>query len=102
VPADIPAELMEKLTEPAPVPLTTLGVNHGAASETDQFSVPAPVLLIVRVWALGLLPPCNPVNDRLVALKPIVGVGAAVTESVTAMDWGVFVAPDAAIITLPE
>ena len=102
VPADIPAVLTENVTEPAPVPLRTLGVNHGALSDTDQFSVPAPALLIVSVWAVGLLPPWTPLNDRLLALRPIVGVGAAVIESVTAIDWGVLVAPDAAIITLPE
>ena len=47
VPADMPAVLMDSVTEPAPVPLETLGVSHGAFSEIDQLSVPAPVLLIV-------------------------------------------------------
>jgi len=41
-------------------------------------------------------------NDRLLALRPIVGVGAAVTDSVTGIDCGVFVAPEAAITTFPE
>jgi len=41
-------------------------------------------------------------NDRLVALRPIVGVGAAVIDSVTGMDCGVFEAPEAAITMLPE
>jgi hypothetical protein len=49
VPADIPVILIENVTEPAPVPLRTLGVNQGAFSEIDQFSVPAPVLVIVSV-----------------------------------------------------
>ena len=47
VPADIPAELTTRETEPEPVPLTTLGVNQGAFSVIDQFSVPAPELLMV-------------------------------------------------------
>ena len=49
VPADIPAELMLRTIEPAPVPLKTLGVSQGAFSETAQLSVPAPVLLIASV-----------------------------------------------------
>ncbi len=49
VPTDIPAELMFRTTEPAPLPVTTLGVNQDAFSETDQLRVPAPVLLIVRL-----------------------------------------------------
>ena len=73
-------------TEPAPDPLSTLGVSHAAFSARAQFSVPAPVLLMLIVWAAGLLAPWLAVNDRLVALNPIVGVGAAVTESMTAID----------------
>ena len=49
VPADMPAVLMDSVTEPAPVPLETLGVSHGEFSEIDQLRVPAPVLLIVSV-----------------------------------------------------
>jgi len=49
VPADIPAELMLRTIDPAPVPLKTLGVSQGAFSETDQLRVPAPVLLIASV-----------------------------------------------------
>ena len=46
VPADIPAELTLRTIDPAPLPLTTLGVSHGEFSETVQLRVPAPVLLI--------------------------------------------------------
>ena len=46
-PADIPAVLTIRETEPEPVPLKTLGVNQGAFSVIDQFSVPAPELLMV-------------------------------------------------------
>jgi hypothetical protein len=86
VPADIPVVLTFSATDPAPVPLTTLGVNHAAFSVTVQFKVAAPVLLMLRVWVAGLLAPCIAVNERAVALRPIVGVGAAVTESMTPID----------------
>lgn len=75
-----------RATDPAPDPLSTLGVNHAAFSARVQVSEPAPVLLMLIVWETGLLAPCIAVYDRLVALKPIVGVGAAVTESMTAID----------------
>jgi hypothetical protein len=45
----MPDVLIARVTEPAPVPLMTLGVSQGAFSETDQFNVPAPVLLIESV-----------------------------------------------------
>jgi hypothetical protein len=48
VPADSPVELTDKLTDPAPVPLRTLAANQDALSDIDQFSVPAPALLIIR------------------------------------------------------
>jgi hypothetical protein len=86
VPADIPVVLTFRATEPAPVPPATLGVNHDAFSVTVQFRVPAPLLPILRVWTPGLLPPCTAVKERLVALRPMVGVGAAVTDSMTATD----------------
>jgi hypothetical protein len=49
VPADIPDVFIPNVSEPVPVPLRTLGVNQGAFSETDQLSVPVPVLLIMSV-----------------------------------------------------
>ena len=49
VPADIPAEVMLRTIDPAPLPLKTLGVNQGAFSETDQLRVPVPVLLSASV-----------------------------------------------------
>jgi len=49
-----------------------------------QFKVPPPVLLIFRVLAMGLPPPCWAVKDRLIGLAPIAGgTGAAVTVNVT-------------------
>jgi hypothetical protein len=56
---------------------------------------------MLSVWALGLLPPCIDVKAKFVALRPIVGVGAAVTESMTAIDCGVLLAPVAASVTVP-
>jgi hypothetical protein len=49
VPADMPDVLIASPTDPAPVPLKTLGVSQAALSETDQLRVPVPVLLIDRV-----------------------------------------------------
>ena len=49
VPADIPAEVMLRTIDPAPLPLKTLSVSQGAFSETDQLRVPVPVLLIASV-----------------------------------------------------
>jgi hypothetical protein len=49
VPADMLDVLIASDTEPAPAPLSTLGVSQAALSETDQFRVPVPVLLIDRV-----------------------------------------------------
>jgi hypothetical protein len=68
---------MAREIEPAPVPLKPLGVSQVAFSERDQLRVPAPVLLIMSVCGLGLLPPCTLVKEKLVALRPMVGVGAA-------------------------
>ena len=51
-----------------------------------QLKVPPPVLLTFRGWAVGLLPPCWAVKERLVGLAPIAGgTGAAVTVNVTGM-----------------
>jgi hypothetical protein len=59
-----------------------------------QVNVPPPVLLIVTVWAAGLLPPCCAVKDRLVGLMPMAGgTGAGVTMKVTGTVTGVTPAP---------
>jgi hypothetical protein len=58
---------------PGPVPEAGLSDNHAALSLALQFNVPPPVLLIVTVWAAGLLPPCCAVKDRLVGLMPMAG-----------------------------
>ena len=62
------------VTAPLPVPEAGLTVNQAALSLAVQLSVPPPVLLMVRVCAKGLLPPCWAVKDRLVGLIPIAGL----------------------------
>jgi len=61
------------VTAPVPVPEAGLRDNHAALSLALQVRVPPPVLLMVRVWAVGL-PPCWAVKDRLVGLVPIAGL----------------------------
>ena len=59
-----------------------------------QGSALLPVLLMVKVWAGGLLPPCCAVKDRLMGVMPMAGgMGAAVTVKETGTVTGV--APDA-------
>ena len=41
---------------PFPVPEAGLTVNQAALSLADQVRVPPPVLLILSVWAAGLVP----------------------------------------------
>ena len=69
---------------PLPVPADGDTVNQAALSLAVQLKVPPPVLLILTVWAAGLLPPCWAVKDKLVGLAPRAGgTGAAVTVKVT-------------------
>jgi hypothetical protein len=73
-----------RVTVPFPVPDAGESVNHAALSLAVQLSVPPPALLILKVCAVGLLPPCWAVKDRLVGLVLIVGgTGAGVTVNVT-------------------
>ena len=60
-------------TEPLPVPEAGDTVNQVALSLALQLNVPPPVLLMLRVWAAGLLPPCCAVKEKLVGLAPIAG-----------------------------
>jgi hypothetical protein len=63
-----------RITVPFPVPDAGESVNHAALSLAVQLSVPPPALLILKVCAVGLLPPCWAVKDRLVGLAPIAGL----------------------------
>ena len=97
--ASVP-KVVVTVAEPLPVPDAGESVNHAALSLADQVSVPPPVLLIVRLWAVGLAPPCCAVNDRLTGLVPIAGgIGAAVT--VRATGTVTVVAPEAVTVTRP-
>ncbi len=62
------------VTVPAPVPEAGLSDNQVMLSLALQLKVPPPVLLMLRVWAAGLLPPCWAVKDRLIGLVPIAGL----------------------------
>lgn len=68
---------------PFPVPDAGLRLSQLALSVAVQLSVPLPELEIETVLFAGLLPPCTAENASVVALSPIVGVGAAVMSSVT-------------------
>ena len=59
-------------------------MSQAALSLALHVKVPPPVLLILRVWTVGLLPPCWAVKERLVGLAPMAGgTGAFVTVNVT-------------------
>ena len=62
-----------RVTLPLPVPEAGLSVSQAALSLALQLKVPPPVLLMLTVWAAGLLPPCWAVKDKLVGLAPMAG-----------------------------
>jgi hypothetical protein len=71
------------VTAPLPVPEAGLSVNHAALSLALQLKVPPPVLLMVKVWAVGLAP-ARAVKEKLAGLAPMAGGrGAVVTVNVT-------------------
>jgi hypothetical protein len=59
---------------PVPVPEAGLSDNQVVLSLVLQLKVPPPVLLMVKVCAVGLPPPCWAVKARLVGLAPIAGL----------------------------
>jgi len=63
-----------RVTAPFPVPDAGESVNHAALLLAVQLSVPPPALLMLKVCAVGLPPPCWTVKDRLVGLAPIAGL----------------------------
>jgi hypothetical protein len=65
------------VTAPAPVPEAGLSVSHVVLLLALQLKVPPPVLSMVKVFAVGLPPPCCAVKDRLVGLAPIAGLTEA-------------------------
>ena len=62
------------VTVPVPVPEAGLSDNQVALSFALQLKGPPPALLMVKVCAVGLPPPCWAVKDRLVGLVPIAGL----------------------------
>jgi len=76
--------LTVSVTAPFPVPEAGLSLNQAALSLAVQLSVPPPVLLMLKVWVAGLVPPCVAAKERLVGLTPMAGgTGAVVTVNVT-------------------
>jgi hypothetical protein len=63
-----------RVTAPFPVPDAGEIVSQAALLMAVQLSVPPPVLLILKVCAVGLPPPCWAVKARLVGLAPIAGL----------------------------
>ena len=82
------------VTVPAPAPVFGVCPSQAASWLTAQRSALLPVLLMAKVWAGGLLPPCCAVKDRLAGVMPMAdGTGAAVTVKETGIV--TVVAPDA-------
>ena len=67
------------VTVPLPVPDAGESVNQPVVSLADQARVPPPVLLMLNSWAVGLVPPCWVVKDRLAGLAPITGLTGGTT-----------------------
>lgn len=78
-----------------------VAVNQLALSVTLQLSVPAPVLLIVMLWFVGLLPVVVALKAKVVGENPITGFVGAVTVKVTGMVFGALVAVSDQSMTAP-
>lgn len=101
VPMDKPDVLTTTDIVPAPVPEPGLRLSQLAFSVAVQFNVPFPELETEIVLFAGLLPPCTAENDNVVALRPMVGVGAAVTSKLTVTVCGELVAPVPTMVIRP-
>jgi hypothetical protein len=86
-----------RVTVPLPVPDAGESVNHAASSLAVQVKVPPPVLLMLRVWVAGLVPPWAPAKERLVGLAPMAGAAVMVNVTGTVTEE----APVAARVTAP-
>lgn len=84
------------VTVPLPEPEVGLTVSHAELSLAVHDRVPLPLLVIFTVFDAGFAAPCVPENERLVGLRPIVGLAA--TVKVTGMVRGVLVAPVASTV----
>lgn len=101
VPTDKPDVLTATDIVPDPVPEAGLRLSQLAFSVAVQFRVPLPELETEIVLLAGLLPPCTAEKDNVVALKPMVGVGAAVTSKLTVTICGELAAPVPTIVIRP-
>ena len=101
VPTDRPAVLTATEIVPAPVPEAGLRLSQLEFSVAVQLNVPLPELEIEIVLFAGLLPPWTAENDNVVALKPMVGVGAAVTSKLTVTVCGELAAPVPTMVIRP-
>jgi hypothetical protein len=84
VPAVSPTGLTLAVSVPLPEPEAGLRVNQAAVSLAVQLTGP-PVLVMLRVCAAGLVPPCWAVKESAVGLAPM--AGARATVKATATDW---------------
>ena len=73
MPAAKPARLALAVTVPLSVPDTGLRVNQAALPLAAHPKVPPPVLVTVKVFVAGFVPPAVPAKPRLVVLSPIAG-----------------------------
>jgi len=101
VPTDKPDVLTPTDIVPAPVPEAGLRLSQLVFSVAVQFRVPFPELETEIVLFAGLLPPWTAENDNVVALKPMVGVGAAVTSKLTLTICGELAAPVPTMVIRP-
>ncbi len=58
------------------VPEVGLRVSQAAVSDALQLSIPAPVLVTLKVWVDGFAPPSTPVNVMVGGSEPPVGGGS--------------------------
>jgi hypothetical protein len=101
VPGVIPVVLMLTEMVPAPVPEAGLRLSQLAFPVAVQLRAPLPELEIEIVLFAGLLPPWTAENDNVVALKPMVGVGAAVTSKLTLTVCGELAEPVPTMVIRP-
>ncbi len=101
VPAVMPAVLTLTVMVPGPVPEAGLRLSQLALSVAVQLNVPLPELEMEMVLFAGLLPPWTAENDNVVAVKPMVGVGAAVTSKLTVTVCGELAAPVPTMVIRP-
>ena len=95
VPAGRPVVSGVTVTVPAFVPLAGVSESHGALSEAVQFRVPPPAFDTSSVFAAGLEPPCEALNDRFAGVAARAGGwGAPDLNTTVAIAHGVLATVD--------